>query len=853
MRSFRPGFFSWLFLSSLFIGLLPSLVQADAPPSPERPEPSERFRTWLEDVAPLITQREREVFLGLSADADREAFIQRFWEVRDPFPNTPRNEARERWEERLADARRRWGGTGDDRARIFLLNGEPDGVVAGQCDGAPLEMWVYEPRFQIQYRTVLTFLPGSAGGPSRLWSPGNGPDLLAAVENRKCGGDPAAAEAFTWLRRAGRAGCKVVTQRALTAPRPREWVSEFHPTASKASTASATSVANRPTAPARLDVDFPGRPGDGLVRVMVLPDDTAPSPGGMREMILSGRVLRGTETVDAFRYRFDALPSLSAIRPLAFERRLRPGRYRIEVQMEAPSSGRVYTGERELAVPDVSTTPVPTPSSAVPAVMTSSPSPAAATQVSSDLAPEVRRLFAEADADLAAPHPGLHLAAPSGGLLAGTQRFEARVEHAAGTPEEAQIEHVAFSLDGKPLLTRNHPPYTVQIDLGKVPRAHRLAAQGLDGHGQILASDELVFNAGAQRFAVHLAEPRPGRTYRHSLRARVEVEAPEDRGVERVELYLGDQRVATLYQPPFIQPIALPEEAAVGYVRAVAYLSDGTSAEDLALLNAPGPAEAMDIRLVELYTHVADRSGRPFEGLSASDLQIYEDGVRQTLRQVEKVDDTPLKLMTLIDNSASMQPRLDAARRTALDFLRRTLRPRDEAGVITFNKSPHVTVGLTSDLAALTEGFEGLVADDNTALWDSVIFSLYYLGGASGQRAILVLSDGEDRTSGFHFEDALECARRAGIALYVMGIDLPQGEGADRLARLASETGGRSFAIKSMEELPAVYASIERDLRSRYRITYQSSNTRPGEAFRAVRVQVEKPGVEARTISGYYP
>ena len=46
---------------------------------------------------------------------------------------------------------------------------------------------------------------------------------------------------------------------------------------------------------------------------------------------------------------------------------------------------------------------------------------------------------------------------------------------------------------------------------------------------------------------------------------------------------------------------------------------------------------------------------------------------------------------------------------------------------------------------------------------------------------------------------------------------------------------------------------FESDLRSRYRISYQSSNTRPGEAFRTVRVQVAKPGTEARTISGYYP
>ncbi len=137
--------------------------------------------------------------------------------------------------------------------------------------------------------------------------------------------------------------------------------------------------------------------------MMVLPDDAAPLPGGMREMILRGRVLRGTETVDAFRYRFDSLPSVTTSRPLAFERRLRPGRYRIELEMEAPASGRVYKVERELAVPEVAASlPVP-PGPAPLAIATASVAPAAAHRATPELMPEARRLFTEADAD--SPHP----------------------------------------------------------------------------------------------------------------------------------------------------------------------------------------------------------------------------------------------------------------------------------------------------------------------------------------------------------------------------------------------------------------------------------------------------------------
>src|SRR6185295_453570 len=290
-----------------------------------------------------------------------------------------------------------------------------------------------------------------------------------------------------------------------------------------------------------------------------------------------------------------------------------------------------------------------------------------------------------------------------------------------------------------------------------------------------------------------------------------------------------------------------------GYIRAVAYLADGTSAEDLVLLNAPAAVEKLDVRLVDLYTNVVDAAGKPVDGLGTGELQIFEDGVRQSVRRVERVEDAPLRLVTLIDNSASMQPRLEAAREAGLQFLRRTLRPRDEAAVITFNRAPRVAVGLTSDLTALEEGLSELVAEEETSLYDSLIFSLYYLGGATGQRAVLLLSDGLDRTSGFRFEDALECARRAGIAVYTIGISLPRDSAAQRLARLAAETGGRSFFLEGTGELGRAYEEIERDLRSRYRISYQSSNTRPSEAFRAVRVQVARPGLEARTISGYYP
>jgi Ca-activated chloride channel family protein len=821
-----PVLLSFLSLGFTFL-TAPGALQAD----------DAQVRSWLREVDLLITPREREVFQGLKSPADREAFIQRFWQVRDPYPETSRNEERERWEERLAEARTRWSDLQDDRSRVFLLNGEPSEAFETRCAGQALQVWTYQPQFQNRFRMTLVFHAGDRA-PARLWRAGDTPDL-SARELGDCTADASFAEAATWIRRVGKDTYALILQRALTGPKPREWVSSFHPAAPEGR-ARARSL------PARLDVDFPGRQGEGIVRILVapgeLPEQVTRMLGDSRELYVSGRILRGDETVDSFRYRFDAPPTVTGAAaagatPLAFERRLGPGRYKLEVQLDSPAAGSSFVGERELAVPSVPA-----------AVSAAAPAPPARQP-----SPEIQRLFAEADAALVAPRPGVRILAPEGQLIAGVQRFEARVDRAAGLPDAEQIERVAFSLDGRPLLTRNRAPYMAEIDLGRTPRSHRLVAEGMTGRGEVLAKDQMELNAGGQRFAARLVEPQPGKPYRRSLRARVQVEAPADQALDRVELYLGEKRVATLYQPPFSQPLTLPDSGDIGYVRAVAYLADGTATEDTVLLNSPSTPETMDIRLVELYTHVVDRAGKPVEGLGSGEVRIFEDGVRQSVRRVERVEDAPLRLVALIDNSASMRPRLEPARQAALQFLRRTLRPRDQAAVITFNRAPHVAAGLTADLKALEDGLSGLMADEETSLYDSLIFSLHYLGGAPGQRAILLLSDGEDHTSSFGFAEVLESARRAGIAVYAMGIDLPKGRPTEQLARLAAETGGRSFFLRGTGDLDRAYQEIERDLRSRYRISYQSSNTTPGDAFRAVRVEVARPGLEARTISGYYP
>ena len=70
---------------------------------------------------------------------------------------------------------------------------------------------------------------------------------------------------------------------------------------------------------------------------------------------------------------------------------------------------------------------------------------------------------------------------------------------------------------------------------------------------------------------------------------------------------------------------------------------------------------------------------------------------------------------------------------------------------------------------------------------------------------------------------------------------------------LAGETGGRAYSIDRVSELAGTYRSIENELRSQYLLAYQSSKQGNDGKFRSVEIKLDRPGLEARTVPGYYP
>ena len=838
------------------LSLLSILFCIDAAAAAEKPDPTAnlqpRHREFLEEVGPLLSDKEREVFLGLPRDYQRDAFMRRFWDVRDPYPKTGRNELREQWIERLKMAREQFGSVTEDRARVLLLAGPPRSISQSTCDALlPLQFWDYDASDRIKRGFTLVFVSpgGSSRGPWRVWYPGEGLASLLDVELRlrttggaqdqelvsnACSGDDVL----------GRLGVSVdweqLQKNAQLIPRPsEEWVATFLSRSTDVPDGAATF-------PARADFAFPGRFGSrtviqGLVsvpRAEVRPERL--EKASAYSFVVDGEVLYRGELFEQFRYRF-LFPEAEATAdtfPLVFQRYLRPGTYTLVLKVEDTGGKRFWRETRELAIPSVeAASAVVEPAPAVPSP---SPSPAASA-------------LAEANTPaFGSDEQTIRLLPPPPGLITGKVRVEARTTGDG-------ISRVRFLLNGKPVLTKGKPPYSVELSLGDAPKVHTLEALALGAGDEKLAEDQILLNTGPHRFSIRLVEPQAGKTYQSSLRAQAQVEVPEGESLDRVEIYLNDTLLASLYQPPYVQPVILPANAGLSYVRAVAYMADGNSTEDVVLINAPDYSEDIKVNLVELFTTVVDRKGKAVEGLTEKDFTVLEDGVQQQVRRFELVRDLPFYAGIMIDTSSSMGEnrgeRLEEAIKAATRFFEAVIQPKDRAAVFTFSDAPTQAARFTNQMDVLTGSLTGLTAEGNTALYDSLIYTLYYFGGIKGKKAIILLSDGQDSGSHYTFNEALEYARRSGVAIYAVGIDMPQKDYGVRakIQKLADETGGRSFFIAAATELEKVFATVEEELRSQYMLAYQSTNQSRDDKFRTVEVKLARPGLEAKTVRGYYP
>jgi VWFA-related protein len=454
---------------------------------------------------------------------------------------------------------------------------------------------------------------------------------------------------------------------------------------------------------------------------------------------------------------------------------------------------------------------------------------------------------ASQEADEEEEQPIIRLVGPEGDAVSGLCRFEAIVR-----PE---VDRVIFMLDGEEILTKNRPPFDIDLDLGPLPKLTTVTVIALDSFGDEIARDGYTLNVGRERFFVRLIPVSPSEGNSGQVRIAAELNIPSEGELERLELFWNDELLDTLYGPPYEIRVALNTTEQFGYLRALATLSDGSQAEDLQFVNTPEFGTVVKVTAVELPITVLGRGGKPVEDLTRDDFTVYEDGVEQDISHFSLHRDLPVRMGMVIDTSGSMEETLPTVQRVVMGFLRDLLRPRDRAYIETFSDRPDLMAGFTADFTTIENALLALYPDRATALYDAVIMGLFQFSGVSGRRAMVVLTDGEDTASENGFDEALGYAQRMGVTIYTIGISIPATKISTRwqMNKLASVTGGKAFFVSEKSELDRIYSEINRELRTQYLLAYTSNSDKPPDELRKIKVDVDRKGSKVRTITGYYP
>ncbi len=739
--------------------------------------------------------------------------------------------------------------------RAVLLAGKPaDRQTVEPCESSlrPIEIWTYN-RWRLEHQlgrpapsgqdeVVLAFVQQVNFDPrsTRLWSAGSGVDLSFDRERSEDIADEPVtppAGAFRVLDRAERRRCLSAAERQRLERRLRlaaswqafiaqlgwaghdpSWVEDFLRIEAVLDPAA---MALRGVSLEFEALGTENRRSTMRGRLLLPPEHLAELGAGqfLDRVTVTGDVFLGNRLADAFVVihhvsggapldpaNGDGTPAIA----LDFYRRLPPDAYRFEVRVEDRLGRGLLRLTETVDVPAL-----PTP-------------------------PAVPNLHLLTRRETITLHrlPSVELLPPDGRVLGST--FTAR---AVVSPD---ISRLVFLRDGETVATVNEPPFVHAVDLPE--QVHRIEVRGHDRRGRLVAAHAVDIEREERPFAVVLEPPDPARLG-DALDLRVRVDVPSGHELERVDCFLGAERLERMTAPPFLCRVPAGLRSPLSFVRAEATLHTGDQVEDLAFLG-PGAPEQVDVRLVELIVSVdGPQNGRATD-LGAADFRVLHQDVEAPVRDVQGLADRPMNVALLMDVSSSLGRGVRVAATSAQRFFEGVLTGRDAASLLVFNHDLERLTPFTGDTRHLRYAAEGLRAWGATRLYDGIAYAVGSFAGRPDRRALVVLSDGADTDSNLDFEQVLALVELAGVATYPIALRVQDPTTIEALRTLAERTGGRYHAADSVDDLDRIYREIARALRSQYLIAFEPRGgaVAGADGLRDIRVEVLHPGLTATGV-----
>ena len=276
----------------------------------------------------------------------------------------------------------------------------------------------------------------------------------------------------------------------------------------------------------------------------------------------------------------------------------------------------------------------------------------------------------------------------------------------------------------------------------------------------------------------------------------------------------------------------------------------------------------VNVDLVVIHTTVRDKGGRFVSGLKKENFKLYEDGIAQAITSFSQ-EDVPVSLGILLDLSGSMRTKIEQINKAALAFIRAS-NPEDQVFLVGFNEQVELLQDWTGEIDEITDALDNTIVTGGTALYDAI-----YLGvqkahaGVKPKKAIIVISDGEDRDSYYKLDEMVAKVQESDVQIYSVGFlnaipdkglfgrwskSVPE-KAHDALQRISEETGAKAFFPQKVSDVNAIVSEIAHELRNQYSIGYVSSNSARDGSWRRVKIALD-PAVAAsnqvRYRTGYF-
>lgn len=171
-----------------------------------------------------------------------------------------------------------------------------------------------------------------------------------------------------------------------------------------------------------------------------------------------------------------------------------------------------------------------------------------------------------------------------------------------------------------------------------------------------------------------------------------------------------------------------------------------------------------------------------------------------------------------VDTSGSMGPAGIADARVAASRFLEVVPADVSVGLVTFADKARLVVPPTSDRGAVRAALAGMRPEGDTTLYDGIGLALSALG-RSGDRALILLSDGKDTTSRASLSSTRAALARSGISVDL--VSFGSGDQRKTLDQLAAAAKGRVTQADNGAQLAAVFASAARTLVNTVTVTAQ--------------------------------